>query len=237
MTNEISPQFSNSDRSARDALERKRVDLERARTLSPSLVAPLEREIAASEKALEAAREAGRDYDRESHEFAVAEARRRAAQSVLGSSHEIDPKRAAEIVRDAEVAKYLEQARSRRVQAARDAASSAYGRVMKSPAGRDAAVNLALTLAGAVVDREQNRIPDERRPEIVAWARLTLPAEGRAAYLRSHAVRVHHPSYPVPPGVEEYDAACARFFAGVERARKQAADLARDLGAVVDAAE
>jgi hypothetical protein len=232
MADSISSQFSNDDRSAVDALDRKRDDLAHARTLSPALVASLETEIKTCEAALVKAREAAHEYDRESAELARATAKRQHALTALNTSTEVDPERAMAIVHEASRSQYLEGARRRRAEAARDAASSAYGRVCKDIQARVAAVNLATTIAGAVVDRDESRIPNETRADVIAWLRLVAPIEGRDAYAKSYDYRKNHPSYPVPPSVEIFDAACKRFFGGVERARDAAAKLAKELGAV-----
>lgn len=235
--NEIGSAFFDDDRRARDALESKRHDLKRAQESSPGIVASLEAEIATCEKALAAARAAAVEHDRESAELARATAMRQRALTALNTSTEIDPERAMAIVHEASRAQYLEGARKRRTEAARDAASSAYSRVSKDVAARNAALNFALTLAGAVVDRDESekRIPNETRPEVIGWLRLVLPAEGREAYLKSYAVRVDHPSYPVPPSVQDFDLACKRVFARVDRMRDDAAKLAAELGAVTAA--
>jgi hypothetical protein len=231
--NEISNSFLTEDRRARDALERKRDDLERARSLSPALVASLEAELSTCEAALEKARTAGAEYDRESVEHARATARRQAALTVANTSHEVDPDAAASILQTAEVAKYLEGARKRRADAARDAAASGYNRVCKDIPERNAAVNFAERLAGATIDRAET--PKETRPGVIAWLPLVFPVEGRAAYQRSYDYRADHPSYDRPQPVEAYDDACKSFFAGVERLRIAAAKQASDLAAVTAA--
>lgn len=227
--NEISSTFIADDRRAESALDRKRDDLERARELAPALVASLESEFETGGASLESARAAGLEFDREQAELARATARRQAALMALNTSTEVDPDAVLALVQAGEVSKQIESARKRRLDAARAAATAAYGRVCKDIAARNAAVDFAERLAGAVVDRDESRIPSETRPEVISWARLTLPVEGRAAYQRSYEFRKDHPSYDRPPEIEEFDEACARFFGGVDASAKKAARLAAAL--------
>jgi hypothetical protein len=250
-TNEISPTFCREDQSAIDSLESKRSDLARARKLSPSLVATLESEIAACELALTKARTAAVDYDREGADLARATAVRRHALTVQATSTEVDPEAADRIIRDAARAQYLELAYRRRVDAARDAATSMYFRACKEISERTAAVRFAEILAGAVVDREEGRIPNETRPGVIAWLPLVFPIEGRAAFTESCKRRGYSApppglgeysrsgssSYPEPPPIIEYENACRSFFARVDLMRETAARQAADLAAVSAAAE
>lgn len=227
--------FIADDRRAENTLERKRDDLARARKLSPALVASLDSEIEACEEALERARQAAHEYDREVVELARAEVLRKATLTALNTSHEVDPDAADRIVLDAERAKYLEGARKRRADAARDAANSAYQRAAKDITERNNAVSFSERLANAVGNREQE--PSESRPLVLAWTRLTLPNEGREAYRRLCESRRGPAgrSFPTPPPIEEFDRACARVFAAVEHERAKAAKLAADLAAITAA--
>jgi hypothetical protein len=232
MSSEISPTFRADDARACDALDRLKGDLKQARTLSPSIVVSLAGEIETREAALGEARDAAREHDRESHELARAVVQRQAALVAINTSHEVDPEAAAKIVQAAALAQYTEAAYRRRADAAESKARSGYGRCAKDIQDRNAAVSLAETIAGAVVDHEQHRIPDEKRPAVLAWLRVVAPVEGAASYERSYANRIDSPSHPIPPEPAEYVAAIARVYAAADRAREQAAKLARELEAV-----
>lgn len=228
---EISPTFRAEDRRAEDSIASKRDDLARAKKIAPALVPSLEAEITACEQALDRARSVAVDYERERSAALRATAERRQALTEHSTSTLVDDKSASRIVRAAEVAKYIEAAYQRRADAAHSAASSAFHRAAKDISERNAAVTYAERLAGAVVDREQDRLAPETRPAVIAWLPMVLQVEGRAAYERSLASRTGHPSYPNPPPIEDFELACRGVFAGVQRLREQAAKQAADLSA------
>ncbi len=229
---EVSAAFAREDRSAAEVIARLRDDLTQAKALSPSLVAPLEREILMRVAVLKNARAAAQEHEREGVELARATARRQAALTQLNTSTEVASDAAREIVIEAETAKYLEGAYRRRVDTAASLAAGAFGRVGKDIAPRVAAVRYAESLAGAVVDCEEGRVALPTRADVIAWLPLVLPVEGRAFFEQAHARRIDHPSYPVPPEITEYDAAVKRVFSQIERARTEAAKQAADLGAL-----
>lgn len=229
---DTSPTFRTADNYACGALELKKADLARAREIAPALVPSLEAEIKACEQALARARSAASDYDREFVAAERAELIRAAAVAALNTSHEVEPEAASRIVHAAEVAKYTASAYKRRADAAHTAALSAYARASKDVAEKNAAVNFAERLAGAVVDYALERMSPETRPGVIAWLPLAFESEGRAAYLRSVENRAGNRSYPTPPPVEKYEAACRGVFADVQRLREQAAKQAADLAAV-----
>jgi hypothetical protein len=233
--NEATPAFAREDRSAADVIERLRDDRARAAKLSPSLCAPLEDEINTRERALAKAREAAKEHEHELGELARAVSRRQAAATRHGTSVEVDPAAARDIVAELELARYLEGARKRRVDAVADAASSAYARAAKDLADRNAAVRFAELVSAAVINGAE--VPSETRPSVLAWARLTLPDEGRAAYRREYAVRETHPSYACPRPVAEFDREVEHFWAGIAREREKAAKQAEALGRLTAAAE
>jgi hypothetical protein len=227
----ITPTFRAEDGRAVDAIARKRDDLERARELSPSLVPSLEAEITACDQALDRARSAAVDYERERSAALRATALRQQAQTELHTSQDVEPEAASRIVHAAACATYIEGAYQRRAGAAHSAATSGYGRAAKDISERNAAVTFAERLAGAVVDFEQDRLAPETRPTVIAWLPLVLQVEGRAAFARSVANRTGNRSYPTPPPVEDFDLACRGVFAGVQRLREQAARQAAELSA------
>ena len=226
---EVTPTFRAEDQRALDAIARKKDDLKRARKLSPALVPSLTAEIATCEQALDRARAAAIDHERERVSHLRATALRQQAVMVLHTSTEVDPDAAMQIVHEAERAKYLEGAYQRRADAAHSAAGSAYGRARKDIAERNQAVQFSERLAGEVVDRDAGRVPRITNPAVIMWCPLVFPVEGRAAYEKSFNYRADHPSYDRPPPIEDYDDACQSFFAGVERLREQAKKQAADL--------
>jgi hypothetical protein len=233
VSTEITSAFRAEDQRAVDAIARKKDDLARARKLSPALIAPLEAEIATCEQALDRARAAALDHERERVAALRATAERQRALTELHESTSIDPDEASRIVHAAAVAQYLEAATKRRCDAAHSAAASAYGRARKDIAERNQAVLYAERLAGEVIDRELGRVPPETRPGVIAFLPLVFPVEGRAAYAKSFEFRDGHPSYDVPPPILEYDSACRGVLANVELWRAQAVKQAEALGALV----
>jgi len=232
-TSEINPAYFSQDRQAVASIQSKRDDLARAKEISPALVPRLEAEITACEQALDRARSAAVDHERERIAAERAELLRAAAVAELNTSHEVEPEAASRIVHAAEVAKYTSSAYRRRTDAAHSAATSAYFRASKDLQERNAAVTFAERLAGAVVDRDETRVPAETRPAVLAWLPLVLSVEGRAAYAKSYDFRADHPSYERPPSVEEYEAACQRVLGNIEHMRAQAAKQAADLAELV----
>lgn len=226
---DVSATFAAEDRRAVEAIDRLREDLTRAKSLSPALIAPLKDELKTREASLRKAREAAHEHGLESAELARATARRQAALTQLNTSVEVEPAAAREIVLAAETAKYLESARRRRVDAARDAAASAYGRVCKDIASRNAAVHYAEHVAAGLIERDESRATLPTRADVLAWLPLVLPAEGRAFFEAAHARRKDNPNFPIPPSVAEYDAACKRVYAQIENARAEAARQAAEL--------
>jgi hypothetical protein len=155
-----------------------------------------------------------------------------AAFSELSTSHEVEPEAASRIVHAAEIAKYIAAAYKRRADAAHSAASSGYGRASKDVAEKNAAVTFAERLAGAVVDYDPDRLELEKRPGVIAWLPLAFESEGRAAFERSCDNRRGNRSYPTPPPIEEYEAACRSVFGQIQNVREQAARQAAELAAV-----
>lgn len=230
---EINPSFRLDDDRALESIEFKRSELARAREVSPTLVAPLEAEIASCEQALDRARAAGLEHKAASVASQRADLVRQAAVAEHASSLDVDEAAADRIVHALERAKYLASAHARRAAAALTAVSAAYQRATKEINERNAAARYAERLAGQVIDRDPGRIELETRPGVIAWLRLVFPVEGRAAYARSAANRAGNRSYPEPPPIEEYDDACRSFFAQIESLREQASRQAAELGAVV----
>lgn len=226
--------FRTSDDRACAIVERKKADLGRAREIAPALVSSIETEIKACEQALDRARSAASEYERESVAAERAELIRAAAVAELTTSHDVEPEAASRIVHAAEVAKYTARAYKRRADAAHSAASSAYARASKDVAEQNAAVNFAERLAGAVVDYALERMSPETRPGVIAWLPLAFEREGRAAFERGCDNRRGNRSYPTPPPVEEYEAACRSVFAGVALLREQAARQAAELSAFAE---
>jgi hypothetical protein len=225
---EVSATFAREDATAVAAIDRRLSDRGRARELSPALLPSIDQDLKLLRGELKKAREAAALYDLERVELARATARRQAAHTRLNTSTEVDDSVAREIVAEADAARYLETARSRRLEAAKTAADSAYGRCAKDLAARRAAVSFAETLAGAVLNHEESRAPIPDRADVLAWLPLTLPAEGRTFFESSAARRAHNPSYAGTPGIAEFDAACARVFAHIERLREQAQQRAEE---------
>lgn len=229
---DISPTFRTADDYACEVIKLKKADLERAREIAPALVSSIEAEIKACDQALASGRSAGLDYERERIAAERAELIRAAAFGEANSSHEVEPEAASRILHAAEVAKYTASAYRRRTDAAHSAATSAYARASKDIPERVAAVTFAERLAGAVIDYEPERLAPETRPAVIPWLYLIFPVEGRAAYTRSCENRAGNRSYPTPPPIENFDAACRSVFGQIQHIREAAAKQAAELAAV-----